>query len=77
MDKVTYKGQEYIVKYKHERVSHAPGQIEPRGGLTTAYIIVDETIPFEGHAKCHSKETYNKRIGRNVSLGRLRKLLAE
>jgi hypothetical protein len=73
------------VQYNHSRYYNADGLVQPRGGSTTARIFKD--VPTEdaeefttvvvahGHAYCNESDNYNKRIGRNIALGRALKRL--
>lgn len=62
------------------------GRVLPKGGETIVEIgqvIFDDEGKFErfdeivrGEARCHSKEFYNRKIGRDVALGRAIKELS-
>lgn len=45
--------------------------LDPRGGTTSCYIEdEDNNVVAHGYAKCARAEQYNKKIGRDISLGR-------
>ncbi len=75
--KVEYKGKEYDVKYHHERYTDEQDVIRPKGGKTVAYINLDEENTLSAFAECSLKDVYVKKLGRRISLGRLRKLLKQ
>jgi len=76
MTKINYKGKEYTVKYKHERVVK-DGVIQTIGGKTIAYIKINDKKRESAEAICHpKKQAFNKRMGRTVSCGRLTKRLS-
>lgn len=58
--------------------SYQTTHVDPRGGQTVAQIIdLDtEVVVAEGVARCHTKDNYNKAIGRRIALGRAVKALA-
>ena len=68
-----------------ERMRDENGTILPNGGKTTARISIvemvigtreyEETIVEQAEAVCSLKDTYSKRIGRTITLGRLKKKL--
>ena len=45
-------------------------EIDPRGGVTIAYVEGDGTSPI-GIALCSAKDGYNKKIGRELATKRL------
>lgn len=59
------------IKFIHCRVVR-DGKIQPKGGLTIAYVLND-TFKVVGYAaaKCHERDHYNKRVARAKSAGRL------
>lgn len=60
------------IKFIHCRNINQDGTINPNGGLTIAYNInKDFKVVGWAGAKCHTKDNYNKQIGRRKSAGRL------
>ena len=60
-------------KYIHVRKIDNNGVILPNGGLTIAYVLNDQfKVVGYAAARCHSKDHYNKQIGRAKASGRLR-----
>lgn len=83
IEKVTYKGKEYNIKYQYERKKDKDGHILSNGGKTTAYI--DEMLDSEkklfaivakAEAHCSKKENFSKKLGRKIATGRLKKQIA-
>ena len=76
---VEYKKKTYQVKYKHIRMLEEDGsehgKILPTGGQTIAYIELEDGKQIKGYADCSIKDTYNKKLGRIISTGRLKKEL--
>ena len=86
IEKIKYNGKEYKIKYIHDRnwadlstdEMHMGCEpyILPKGGTTVAFITDnDGNILHEAYAVCSVKDTYNKRLGRIISTGRLLKHL--
>lgn len=78
---VTYNGKNYKVRYAHERTTDLAGTIIPKGGATIAYISDsrhDNKQPplISEMAVCSDKDTYDKKLGRKIALGRLLKKLS-
>lgn len=65
------------VAYMHFRHCSYEDNLQPKGGLTLAYQLsytLDAvTGVFYNVALCNSKDHYNKRIGKLISGGRLKK----
>lgn len=61
------------VKFAHFRViSIAYGQtVEPRGGVTIAYVGDKETVHMAGVAICSAEDNFNYHYGRQKAVGRL------
>jgi len=80
---VEFKGQEYPVKYRHERLLEECGDIAHRGGKTVAFIVTkynDDRTPktmIEGVAICGKKDVFGKKMGRMIAKGRLLKELKQ
>jgi len=86
IESVNYKGNEYKIKYIHERQTR-PATLEefdrlgvreivlPNGGLTTAFIGDIEAPIAMGVAPCSKKDIYSKPLGRMIATGRLLKKL--
>ena len=59
------------VKLKHIR-NVQNGQISNMGGITVAAIVDDNLVVSKfATAKCHTKDNFNKAIGRTKAVGRL------
>ncbi len=60
------------IKYVHCRNKAKDGSVTPHGGLTIAYVLNDafKVVGFAS-AKCHTKDNYNKHVGRMKAAGRL------
>lgn len=76
---VNYNEKEYKVRYQHKRIIKNE-QIYSKGGTTIAYISDSRygspkppLLMAEAH--CSSKDSYNKKIGRMIALGRLKKII--
>lgn len=72
----------YTVKFRHTRNKHGQtinpgsGTISPRGGTTHAFVYdAERNLVATGYADCNEKDNYNKKIGRDISLGRALKEL--
>lgn len=61
-------------KFYHIRyVDPETGRIDPRGGVTYAYLIdTDKIVRGYAVARCHEKDNYNKHIGRAKAEGRMK-----
>lgn len=66
-----------VVKFQHRREKTFKGKrlgelrtLDAKGGTTSCVLILPGGVEIYGTAQCNSKENYNKRIGRDVSLGR-------
>jgi len=59
-------------KYIHCRNFKKDGTMIPQGGMTVAYTLDDKfKVVGMAVAKCHSKDMYNKQVGRMKASGRL------
>lgn len=58
------------VKFRHERVLDDVAMVKPRGGKTTATIVLSDGTEVTGESLCSKKDNYSKRLGRDISLGR-------
>ena len=76
-----YNEQMYLVKFRHVRmpvcVDNPDLGVLSNGGKTIASIKLSETEFITAEANCSVKDAYNRRLGRFISLGRLRKKLNE
>ncbi len=84
-----YKGKTYPVKFRHERrVEKQISQDEhgkdiiveevlATGGLTIAYIKLEDETILNAETECSRKDIYSKHMGRRISFGRLQKSLQE
>lgn len=88
-----YKGKMYHVKYVHLRKPQCVTDnyedmkkfVRANGGKTLAYIELDTPIKINGketteiiaEANCSLKDSYNKKLGRMIAVGRLKKRIME
>ncbi len=73
MEKVIIDGIERRVLYRHER-NVKDGKVMSKGGCTYCSVNLgtrNDPIIVRSLARCHSKDVYNKELGRRVSYGRL------
>ena len=49
--------------------------ISPRGGRTVAHLVKNGEIVVSGVAKCGPRDNFNRRIGRDIAIGRALKEL--
>jgi len=75
MRKIIYKGNEYPIWFCHMREiiddGTERGRTLPNGGLTRAYIRLDDDTELDGFALCSKDDSYCKKFGRVKSTGRL------
>lgn len=57
------------VKFLHYRVVEN-GAVEGKGGATVAYIEGENGVSY-GEAQCSFRDNYNRKLGRDIALGRL------
>jgi hypothetical protein len=80
-DIVEHNGKTYAVRYAHERIFCACGEIAPRGGRTVAMVdlLFDEggyaMAGLAARAECSTHDIYSKHKGREIAKGRLIQLL--
>lgn len=83
----------YTVKYRHRRMtargdmyslgSYERGlgeflSVSPKGGETEAKVYgPDDAVVAIGVATCHERDNFNRRIGRDIALGRALKRLEQ
>ena len=78
---IEFRGNEYIIKYRHERILDDCGNPENRGGATIAYIVLkyDEKgraySVIDAVAICNKSDAYDKKLGRKIARGRLEKVI--
>jgi hypothetical protein len=66
----------FTVEFQHQRYYDQSGQIQAKGGVTLASIFdSDGVIVAQALAACSPHDNFNKRIGRDISLGRALKKL--
>lgn len=70
---IEVNGEKHKVKYRHERLGDT--SIESYGGKTIASIELDGNIKT-ATAECSRKDAFNKKIGRMIATGRLKKLVS-
>lgn len=63
------------VRYQHHRYLDPSGEgTSPKGGWTTASLLRDtedgEQVVATGISYCHLNDNFNRKIGRDISLGR-------
>lgn len=87
MEIETKNGEVYTIKWRHERPLDSYrdksmyGQISRKwsdiykGGRTVAYIFDKDGNKIEAYANCSVRDTYNKKLGRKIAVGRLLKIL--
>jgi hypothetical protein len=73
---LTYKGEVYRIKFTHKR-NKLCGMIDAKGGTTIAFITdkIEGGVIATGRAECSNKDTYSKRFGRRIAIGRLKQAL--
>ena len=60
-----------MIKFIHLRL-HEDGELCAEGGITIAYKIENNLIKYS-LAKCHWRDNYNKKRGRDISMGKKNK----
>lgn len=59
-------------------VAHYPNPVVlPRGGRTTVKVTLPSGYTLTKHAQCSNLDNFNKRIGREVAMGRIAKEIQE
>lgn len=56
--------------------THTSSEISPFGGRTTCKITLADGVEAWGVAECSNRDNYNKKIGRDIALGRALKNLS-
>jgi len=73
---VNIEDEVYDIRFRHERRYEGDVDVPlPNGGRTVAYMFTASGDTIETYADCSVKDTYNKKLGRIISAGRLLKLL--
>ena len=84
-----YEGKVHPVKFRHDRIikldvvqdEHGDAIItetlSATGGITTAYIMLEDETFINAVAKCSKKDIFSKHTGRMISIGRLKKRIQE
>jgi len=78
METIKYNEKDYRIKIRHERPTKRLGMnsvLKTKGGKTTAFIKLSETKSIEAFSICSDKDTFNKKQGRTIAIGRLKKKL--
>ena len=78
MESVKYNENDYFIKIRHERPTKKLGMntvLETKGGKTIAFIKLSETDSIKAESICSNKDTFNKKQGRTIAIGRLKKKL--
>ena len=57
------------VKFLHYRVVSG-GQVEGKGGATIVFVAGEQGVSF-AEAYCSYRDNYNRRLGRDIALGRM------
>lgn len=65
-----------MVKFVHVRQIDELGNLLSNGGLTIAYTATKKDI-FLSHAQCSWLDNFNRRVGRQIAAGRMRKYGSE
>ena len=65
----------YDIRIKHERLHGEDTNILSNGGRTIAYMFDTKGNKLKTYANCSLKDSYNKKLGRIIALGRMLKLL--
>jgi len=61
----------YTAAFLYDRPTDDAGRPLPKGGVTHAGILDPEgVVVAEGIARCSGKDSFNRRIGRDIALGR-------
>lgn len=58
------------------RANGMSGLIHPKGGLTTIELKKGDVVAAKAEAKCSQEESFNKKIGLNICIGRVARQLA-
>ena len=70
---LSYEGKMYTVRYHHTRFLNKDGKIPmTNGGITFAYIEINEELSIAAKAVCSLQDNFNKKIGRMMAMGRLK-----
>lgn len=64
------KGYRVFVDHDRTHVFNHNGETPPKGGRTVVKILKDDEVVAEGTSFCSELDNYNRKIGRNISLGR-------
>ena len=73
---LSYKGKTYPVKFHHVRFLEGDKKVpSTNGGVTFASIEIDNDKCITEKAVCSLRDHFNKKIGRMMAMGRLRKKL--
>lgn len=78
MDTIVINGIEKRIIYRHERLTkvrpNKTALVSPTGGVTHCSVNLgtkEQPDIFLAVSRCHSKDIYNKELGRRISYGRL------
>lgn len=67
---------EYLTRFEmRERFPVSERAILPNGGMTTARIELPDGRVATGEARCSVRDNYNRKIGRDIAIGRALKSL--
>ena len=77
--KIKTNDEEMEIFIRHERYKDNIGRIKPNGGRTVAWIYEDDNknVALSSVAVCSKRDTYNKKLGRRIAIGRLLKALGK
>ena len=73
MEYVKYNEKDYRIKIRHERPTKKLGMnsvLCTKGGKTIAFIKLNETDSIKAESLCSDKDTFNKKHGRIIAIGR-------
>jgi len=60
-----------VISIEHRRVEYGYKKTNPKGGMTLITYWIGKDSAITGIAFCCDKDTYNKRKGKSIALGRL------
>jgi hypothetical protein len=66
----------YKVRVMHGRIKGSTGEIFPKGGITVIELTTpDGSKTVSGKAECSEIDTFNRKLGNQIALGRAVKQL--
>lgn len=64
------RAEGFKVRVHHIRRYNKQGCLQSKGGETLVEIDSPDGQHYEGRARCNSKESYQKSMGRKIAIGR-------